>query len=144
MPDPIIDSPAAFVPLHALSFGTKGDPAVPVDHANPLPITGLTLAASSTPLAGGTAAAATVGPFAPQLGRAIWLTLSGSWSGSAQLLRSTDGGATRLPLTYGDGTAKPAWTGNLNAAVAEESVVTATYWLALAPTAGTVSYRLEQ
>ncbi len=61
-----------------------------------------------------------------------------------QLLRSIDGGVTRLPLTYADGSAKAAWTGNVLAPVADETVAAATYWLAIAPASGSVAYRLAQ
>lgn len=55
--------------------------------------------ATSTPITGTSTTAAIVGPFTPQLGRPITVALAGTWSGTAQLLRSTDGGTTKLPLT---------------------------------------------
>ena len=142
MPD--IHSPAGFVPLHALAFGANDAAATAVDAAHPLPTAPTIAAASSVPLVGTASASGALGPYVPQLGRTIWVTLSGTWSGSVQLLRSTDGGATRLPLTYGDGTAKPNWSGNLNAPVAEETVAAATYYLGVTLSSGTLSYRMEQ
>ena len=64
-------------------------------------VTPITLAATSTPLSGTSSAAQVVGPFVPQLGRTITVALSAAtWpGGTAQLLRSTDSGATKLPLT---------------------------------------------
>jgi hypothetical protein len=144
MTEPQISSPAGFVPEYALAFGGRGSPAVAVDASNPLPITARLVAAGSTPLAGSAAASGIVGPFLPDLDRAIWLNLSGTWSGSVQLLRSTDGGATKLPLTYGDGTPKPSWTMPLQAVVASETVAGASYWLAITVASGTVAYRMEQ
>lgn len=94
-------------------------------------------------LTGTIAAGGTSEPFTPQLDRPIWLTLSGSWSGTVRLLRSTDAGVTKLPLTYGDGSPKPTWTGPMQAPVAEESVVGATYYLEFTGT-GTLEYRMEQ
>lgn len=99
--------------------------------------------AEAGPLTGTSAVTATLGPFTPDLGRAIWLTLSGTWAGTVQLLRSRDGGTTKLPLTYGDGTAKPTFSGNMQAPVAEETVSGATYYLEFTRTSGTLGYRLE-
>lgn len=142
MPD--IQTPAGFAPLHALAFGAQGGVATAVDAAHPLPTTSALGAAGATPLAGTTAASGTLGPFQPVLGRTIWLTLSGSWSGTVQLLRSSDGGTTKLPLTYGDGSAKPSWTGAVQAPVADETVDGATYWLGVTLRSGTLTYRMEQ
>ena len=90
----IIEDPARFVPLVALSFGSEGAPAVLVDGDHPLPTVALTQSASSTPLAGDATASGTFGPFVPDPGVPIWLSLSGSWTGIAQVLRSVDGGIT--------------------------------------------------
>jgi hypothetical protein len=139
-----VRAPAGFAPEHAISFGARNQPATPVAGDNPLPTVATLIAATSTPLTGNANNATVAGPFAPQLGRPIWLTLSGSWSGTAQLLRSTDDGMTKLPLTYSDGAVKASVTGNVNAPVAEESDAAATYYLSLAPASGTVSYRVAQ
>lgn len=82
--------------------------------------------------------------FVPELGRPIVLTLSGSWEGTVRLLRSTDEGATCLPLTYSNGMPKAVWTGNMNAPVVEETVAGASYYLDFVRTSGTLSFRLEQ
>jgi hypothetical protein len=141
---PDVRAPGGFVPGQAIAFGAYDGPATAVDHTHPLPIASTVVAASSTPLTGSLSASGTAGPFAPQLGRPIWLTLSGSWSGVVQLLRSTDGGTTKLPLTYGDGSAKPVFAGAMQAPVAEETVGAATYYLAATLTAGALAYRMEQ
>lgn len=101
-------------------------------------------AAASTPLAGSTAVSAELGPFTPVLNRPIWVRLAGAWAGTVTLLRSRDGGASKLPLTYGDGSPKPSWTGNMQAPVAEETVVGATYYLSFVRTSGALDYRVEQ
>ena len=62
----------------------------------------------------------------------------GTW-----MLRSTDGGTTRLPMTIG-GSGWGSFQGNCNEPVAEESVAGATYYLAIAVTSGTLSYRVTQ
>lgn len=101
------------------------------------------LGATSAALAGTTSATATLGPFTPQLARSIWLTLSGAWTGSAQLLRSTDAGVTKLPLTIA-GQPWGAFTANANEPVGEETCAGATYYLAVTLTTGTLTYRVAQ
>ena len=140
---PSVNAPAGFVPEYAIAFGTQDGPAVAVDAANPLPTSATIVPALSAPLVGTAATTSTVGPFTPQLGRAIWLTLSGTWTGTAQLLRSTDGGTTKLPLTAG-GQSWGSFTANCNEAVAEESVSGATYYLAVTLASGSLGYRVAQ
>ena len=79
----------------------------------------------------------------PRLGRPIWLALSGTWTGSVALKRSTDGGATKLPLTAG-GSAWGVFTGNACEQVIEESEAGAAYYLAVTVVSGTVAYRVSQ
>lgn len=143
MPPVIVNAPAGYVPQYALAFGAPGSTASAVDQGHPLPVRSVLTAASVTPLEGTTAALLLAGPFAPALGRAIWLTLSGTWTGSAQLLRSTDGGVTRLPLTIGGG-AWGVYQANCNEPAAEESDASATYYLQLTPSSGTIAYRVSQ
>jgi hypothetical protein len=143
LPKPV-DSPAGFVPVHSIAFAEGDGTAANVADARPLPVAATLIAATAAALAGSVSTSGVPGPFTPNLGRAIWVTLSGSWAGSVQLLRSTDGGATKLPITYGDGTVKAVWTGNANAAVTEETVATASYWLAITLSSGTLTYRVEQ
>lgn len=100
-------------------------------------------AATSTPLTGSSATTQTVGPFAPQLGRPINLTLAGTWTGSAQLLRSIDGGTTKTPLTVG-GTSWANYSANANEPAWIETESGASYYLALTLSAGTLTYRVSQ
>lgn len=143
MPPLLVTSPANFVPQYALAFGAPGSTAIPVDAAHPLPIYSMLAPASVTPIEGTAAAPLMAGPFVPVLGRTIWLTLSGTWAGSVQLLRSIDGGAIKQPLTVG-GTAWAQFEANCNEAVAEESEAGASYYLQLTPASGTISYRVSQ
>jgi hypothetical protein len=140
----LIKAPAGYVSQHAIAFGAQDGTAISVDAANPLPTPAAVAASGVAPLAGSTAASGSFGPFVPALGRTLWVTLSGSWSGAVQLLRSTDGGTTRLPLTYPDGSPRASFAGNVNLAVGEETVAGASYYLAVTLTAGTLSYRVEQ
>jgi len=144
MDDVQVEAPGGFVPQIALTFGARDGAAVAVDRANPLPTRAVTAAAGSVPLAGTMGESGVAGPFAPDLDRAIVVTLSGEWSGTVTLLRSSDGGATRRPLTFIDGSAKGVWSNNVNTAVGEESVAGATYYLQFARGAGTLAYRVEQ
>lgn len=109
-------------------------------------------AAGSTPLTGSVSDTSVhmFGPFTPQLARAIWLTLVGTGAaGTAQLLRSTDGGTTKPGLTAG-GVAWasytfPATTGAIvNEQVVVESDAAATYYLSVTLTAGSLTYRIAQ
>ncbi|MEE2916317.1 MAG: hypothetical protein VYB32_04500 [Pseudomonadota bacterium] len=140
-----IEAPAGFVPALGVSFGAIGTGATPVDPDHPLPVTAVAWqgAATTAPVAGTASAATLAGPFAPARGRPIWLTLMGSWTGTVKLLRSTDGGTTRLPMTIG-GSGWGSFQGNCNEPVAEESVAGATYYLDIAVTSGTLSYRVTQ
>ncbi len=60
------------------------------------------------------------------------------------LLRSVDGGVTRTPLTYADGSLRGVWSGNVNAPVHEESVADAALYLDFAHAGGTLAYRMER
>lgn len=139
-----VDTPGGYVAVHAIAFGSGDGVATFVDAAHPLPVASSLAAASSTPLAGTLSASGQTGPFAPQPGRDIWLTLSGVWAGTVQLLRSIDNGATKLPLTLSDGSPRGTFYGAMNAPVADESVVGATYYLQFTAVSGTLSYRMEQ
>lgn len=60
-----------------------------------------------------------------------------------KVLRSTDGGTTKLPLTIG-GSAWGQFTGNCCEAIWEESEAAARLYRDIALTSGTVNYRLGQ
>lgn len=138
-----VETPAKFVPQYGMAFGQAGTPAIAVDPAHPLPVQFVQTGTGAAAVEGSTAAALLAGPFAPVLGREIRLALSGTWAGSAQLLRSVDGGATKLPLTIG-GSAWATFQANCNEVVAEETEAGATYYLQLTPASGTIAYRVSQ
>ncbi len=144
MPNVPVAAPGGFAPVAAVSFGTQDGPATPVDASHPLPVRQALGASGVAALAGMASASGTFGSFAPVLGRAIVVTLAGTWTGKVQVLRSIDGGASKLPLTFIDGSERAAWTGNVNSAIGEETVAGATYYLAATLTAGSLSYRMEQ
>ncbi len=106
-------------------------------------VTSITLAATSTPIVGTSSAAQVVGPFVPQLGRAITVALSApTWpGGTAQLMRSTDGGTTKLPLTPA-GAVLGTYTKQGVDQPWLETEAGATFYLSL-PNAG-IGYRVSQ
>jgi hypothetical protein len=143
MPLPIT-TPAGYHPSFALAFADEDGNGVVIDHDNPLPVA-ISAAAppTSTPLAGSTSASGMLGPFAPVAERAIWLSLSGSWTGTVTLKRSVDGGTTRHPLTAG-GEPWATFTANACEPVAEDGENGAAYYLDVALASGTITYRLAQ
>ncbi len=98
---------------------------------------------SSAPLEGTATGAASAGPFALTAGKPAILALSGTWTGTVRVLRSVDGGITRLPLTVA-GQPFATYTGNCCEPVWEESSSAAALYLNIALASGTLSYRIEQ
>ncbi|MBW8784654.1 MAG: hypothetical protein JF593_08445 [Novosphingobium sp.] len=141
MPASAIQNPAGYVPEHAVAFSDVDGTAVTVSAAMPLPVS-LSQAANAA-LSGTAATSGLVGPFQPVLGRPVVLALSGTWSGTVKVSRSTDGGATKLPLTVA-GTVWGQYTGNCCEAVWDESEAAARLYLDIALSSGSVTYRLAQ
>ncbi len=138
-----VEIPAGFVPQYALAFGAVDGPAVAVHADNPLPVRMVRTTAIAPALAGSMTASGVAGPFVPELDRPIWVSLSGDWSGAAQLLRSVDEGATKLPLTIA-GEPWARFTANANEAATEESEGGAVYYLVATLQSGTLTYRVAQ
>jgi len=101
-------------------------------------------AATSTPVSGSVTADGNSTAFTPQLGRDMFLTLSGTWTGSVQVQRSTDAGATWNDITIGGGTTWGHYTANCDEVVATPTDSAGTYRLALTVASGTIVYRLAQ
>jgi hypothetical protein len=142
MPSPPIQSPASYVPSRAAAFADIDGTSLLVSASNPMPVS-IGPAAAATPLAGSTAANAVVGPFVPAGGRPVVLALSGTWAGTVAVKRSTDGGATKLPLTVG-GTIWGLFSANACEPVWEENEAGAALYLDVALSSGTLTYRLAQ
>ncbi len=138
-----ITAPAGFAPMTGLAFEDGGGAAVKVGGATPLPVAAQTVAARAAPLTGTMAASGAAGPFVPDLDRRIYVTLAGDFTGAVRLLRSTDGGATRLPLTVA-GRPWGRFTGPANEPIWTESEAGATLWLDAVLTGGTLAYRVSQ
>ena len=141
MPD--VSNPARSIPPAALAFGARNADATFVDAAHPLPVAEVLLAAGSTALAGSASETGVLGPFAPVLGRSLWLTLAGTWSGSVQVRRSADGGTTKHALTAG-GEAWGAFTSNACEQVSLPTEAGETYYLDVTLVSGALTYRLSQ
>jgi hypothetical protein len=112
--------PAGYAPAFAVGTADSEGNFSLVDAASPLPV--VTVSATippsvPSPLEGNTSTSMLVGPFGPAAGIAVNIVLSGSWAGTVQLQRSSDGGTTRHPVTVGgepwaqfaSNVCEPAW-----------------------------------
>jgi hypothetical protein len=142
MPPSPIQSPASYVPSRASAFADVDGTALLVSASNPMPVA-IGAGAAAAPLAGSTAATGLLGPFVPAAGRPIILALSGTWSGTVAVKRSTDGGATKLPLTIA-GAAWGQYTANACEPIWEENEAGASFYLDVTLASGTLAYRLAQ
>lgn len=142
MPTSPLKTPAGYVPQMAISFADQNGDADLVRSTNPLPVTTQPFTAAAA-LTGSATSTTVAGPFAPRAGRAVVLALSGSWAGQVRVLRSTDGGTTRLPLTAA-GLGYGVFTANACEAVWEESESAATLYLDVTLSSGTLNYRMGQ
>lgn len=142
MPNSPIQSPAGYVPSRATAYADVDGTALVVSNASPLPVT-LAAIQSASALAGSTAATGVLGPYQPALDRPVVLALSGTWAGTVRVLRSTDGGASKLPLTAA-GSPWAQFTASCCEAIWEESDGTARLYLDVTLTSGTLFYRMAQ
>ncbi len=142
MPTSPLKTPAGYVPQMAVAFANLGGDADLVSMANPMPTQEQPFVAAA-PLTGTLTTSGQIGPFQPRPGRAIVITLAGTWTGAVKLLRSVDGGTTRMPTTA-NGLPYGQFTANACEPVWEESEAAATLYLDVALSAGTLSYRLGQ
>ncbi|MDR7102047.1 hypothetical protein [Croceicoccus sp. BE223] len=150
MPDsPTIQMPAGYAPAYALAFRNADGGLSVVGSDTPLPTqAAVSLAPAPEPavpaaLTGQTAVTTSAGPFVPLADRPVVITLAGTWQGTVRLLRSVDGGTTRVPLTAG-GLPWASYTGNTCEIAWVENESGASLYLDLSPTSGTVSYRVAQ
>ena len=139
---PIIN-PGGYTPARALVYADTDGSAVQVSSAAPLPVSLGRTAPAPAALSGTLAASGSVGPFTPVAGKPVILALSGTWSGSVRLLRSTDGGTTRLPLTMA-GAAWAQYSANCCEPVWEEYEAGAQLYLSGTVTSGSIAYRVSQ
>jgi hypothetical protein len=144
----IVDSvqplPVAFAGNQPLPFTYAAAEPLPViiDSEDPISVTAYS-APAPAPLQGTSAISAVAGPFTPVSGRAVVLTLSGTWAGSVQLTRSSDGGGTRHPVTVA-GIAWGRYAANACEPVWEEQESGASLYLDITLASGALTYRLAQ
>ena len=138
----LIEAPGGFAPVTAIGQDDGTGRLALISAERPLPTVALAPAAP-VPLEGTAAVPGLAGPFAPAPFAPVYLALSGEWQGSVQLMRSTDEGATLHPVTLG-GMAWGGYAANACEPVWVESEAAATLYLQLAPTSGTVTYRVSQ
>ena len=139
---PPISLPAGYAPAVAFGFADAEARLAMVSAAKPLPVT-LTASAPPAPLAGSTTQSLMAGPYHAVRDLPILVALEGNWTGTVQLLRSDDGGATRLPLrvagiewgTYHEQGVEQAWI---------ETEHGISFYLDIALVSGTVAYRVSQ
>jgi len=141
MTSPSIAVPAGFAPAYAVGFSDTGGHLALVSDAAPLPVA--TAAPAPAPLAGQSAASEVVGPFEPTAGRVIVVTLDGEWDGTVRLLRSTDGGLTKLPLRVG-GTVWGEYAASGCEQAWSETEEGTSFYLDIVINSGTVAYRVSQ
>ncbi|MEE4452042.1 hypothetical protein [Novosphingobium resinovorum] len=143
MPTNPIQMPSGYATAFAVGFADPGNTGLAlVESGRPLPVTTLS-GVVPEPLVGTTAASIAAGPFVPAAGRPVFVTLAGTWQGSVTVLRSIDGGTTRLPLTLG-GDTWGVFTQNACEPVWEEFETGATLHLAITLASGALTYRLAQ
>jgi hypothetical protein len=137
---PPVITPARFVPTYAVGYSSASGEMSQVSAASPLPVA-LAPGAAATPLEATTVASTLAGPFIPTPGLAVVLNLRGTWSGTVNVMRSTDGGTTLNPLTVA-GQPWARFSGNACEPVWEENDAGARLYLDIALTSGSLSYRL--
>ncbi|MGX7896345.1 hypothetical protein [Tsuneonella sp. HG222] len=144
MSDPTpIETPAGYAPAYAVGYADPAGNYAAVTAAQPLPVTLDAVVASPPPLTGEATGSMIAGPFAAVAGRVVSVTLDGSWQGTATLLRSTDGGATRQALRIaGQPWGQYAVPGTEQAWLETEDG--AAFYLAVELTSGTLAYRVSQ
>ncbi len=139
---PIIN-PGGYTPARALVYADTDGSAVQVSTAAPLPVSIGNASPAPAALTGSLAASGTVGPYTPAPDKPVMLVLSGTWSGSARLMRSTDGGATKLPVTMA-GAGWAQFTANCCGPVLEDNEAGAQPYLSVTISSGTLVYRASQ
>lgn len=140
---PEIENPARFVTQHVVAFDDGTGRAKTVGATVPLPVE-IRTSAAAVALTGILAPGKSlIGPFAAVPGRAVWVSLEGSFTGTVRTLRSVDGGVTKLGLTVA-GQSWAVFTAAGNEPVAEESGAGATYYLSCDIAVGAPAYRIGQ
>ncbi|MFM5908265.1 MAG: hypothetical protein ACKOPO_11895 [Novosphingobium sp.] len=142
MPSTPLNTPARYIPPFSMAFATAPGETDVVSLANPLPVA-TAPSAPPTPLSGTATSSAVFGPFIPVSGRPVMLSLAGTWTGTVKITRSTDGGATKLPLTA-MGDIYGSYAANICEPVWEEGETAAQLYLDVTLASGSLNYRMGQ
>ena len=137
-----IGLPANYAQAIAVGYSDASGNISLVDSSTPLPVA-ISTGTPPAPLTGTTSASVVAGPFAPIAGAPIVLRLAGTWSGTVQLSRSTDAGATRYPVTAG-GLEWARFTANACEQVWLESELGTQLYLDIVVASGSLNYRVSQ
>jgi hypothetical protein len=137
-----VEFPAGYASGTAVGFTAESGNIVLVGSDTPLPVA-LSSSAAPAVLTGLASDSGLVGPYSPVPGQPVVLQLSGAWTGTVTLQRSTDGGATRVPLTAG-GLQWGVFTANACEPVWIEHEAAATLYLDIAISQGALAYRVSQ
>lgn len=141
-PQTPIQLPAGFAPAFALGFADENGDLVLAQSSAPIPVSAGDRA-RPVALSGTTSSSTLAGPFTPLPGISVMLELTGNWSGSVQLQRSSDGGATRHDVTLA-GTQWGNYAANACEPVWDESELGAELYLSITIDSGSLSYRVSQ
>jgi hypothetical protein len=143
MPNPIpVSAPAAYAPVSAIGYAEADSTLSPVSADKPLPVSTVSVPPPAA-LAGTASVTSQLGPFVPNSDKPVVVSLSGTWAGTVKLLRSVDGGATKLPITAA-GLAWGQFSANCCEPVWQETVTGASLYLDVVLASGSVSYRVAQ
>lgn len=144
-----INLPARYASAFAVGHADASGNLNLVSEGQPLPVRvidgsiGSGSGTSPNVLAGQTTTDTVAGPFQPALGVPITVTLAGTWTGTVKVMRSTDNGATLMPLTVA-GAPWGEFQANANEQVWSEAEAAARFYLTIDLTSGSLSYRVAQ
>lgn len=100
--------------------------------------------ATSDPLTGSANASGATGALVPTVGYNLYLTLTGTWSGTVRVQKTVDNGINWTTVTAGGGAQIGVFTQNCDESVLKVTDPKARYRLQFTMTSGTVVYRLGQ
>ncbi|MGH6785382.1 MAG: hypothetical protein ACREBO_01010 [Novosphingobium sp.] len=138
-----INLPANYAQAVAVGYADGAGNISLVGTGAPLPVSLDSIAPPPPPLVGTISQSGSIGPFAPVAGTPVTVQLSGTWSGSVQLARSSDNGASRWPVTAA-GLEWARFTANACEQVWQESEAGVLLYLDVTLSSGTLVYRVAQ
>ena len=137
--------PAGYAPAFADGISDQSGNFMAVDETTRLPVIvqKKSPSASAALVAGCTRNSTAIGPITVAQELPIVVALTGTWSGEVRLLRSTDEGGTRLPLTVA-GNPWAVFAGNVCEQAWVETEKGVKFYLDITVANGTVQYRVSQ